>query len=50
MDYLIFFVMSLLPILIIGGTVVFIVAMAKKGAFSTKAALRLPCGRGRSPF
>ena len=46
MDYLIFFVMSLLPILIIVGTVVFIVVMAKKGAFSTKAAPQITMREG----
>lgn len=46
MYYLVFFIQVLLPILLIVGVIVFLIVMAKKGAFRTKTTPRIPMRDG----
>ena len=46
MEYVIVFIGFLLPILLIVGVIVFLVVMAKKGAFSTKASPHITMREG----
>lgn len=46
MDYLIFLIPTVLPLLMIVAVVVFLIVMAKKGAFSTKAAPQITMREG----